>query len=108
MNERYLFMMQRISALLLAPLVIAHLVLILIAVKHGLSAEEILDRTRGSYLWGGFYSLFVFSVSVHAPIGVRNILREWTSLSSHIINGTCVFLAVAFFILGLRAVTAVI
>ena len=100
--------MQRLSAILLAPLVIAHLVMILIAVKHGLSAEEILGRTRGNYFWGGFYLLFVITVSVHAPIGLRNILREWTSLQPGVINVLCAVLAVAFVLLGLRAVIAVI
>ncbi|MBX2882312.1 MAG: succinate dehydrogenase [Granulosicoccus sp.] len=108
MNERSLFILQRISAALLAPLVIAHLVLILVAVNQGLSAEEILGRTRSNYFWGGFYLLFVLSVSVHAPIGLRNILREWTSLHPRWINGGCLLLAVAFLLLGLRAVAAVI
>jgi len=41
-----------------------------------LSAAEILDRTRGSYGWFAFYSMFVAAVAVHAPIGLRTIASE--------------------------------
>lgn len=67
---------QRISAMVLALCVLVHLITIIYAVRNGLSAAEILGRTRGSFLWGGFYALFVAAVAVHAPIGVRNILTE--------------------------------
>ena len=68
---------QRISAMLLAVCVIVHLITIIYAVRNGLSASEILGRTRGSVAWGGFYALFVMAVAVHAPIGVRNICAEF-------------------------------
>ena len=53
LSEATLFALQRLSAKLLAPLVIIHLALILYAVHGGLSAAEILDRTQGSAAWAG-------------------------------------------------------
>ena len=75
-NQVILWGAQRISAMVLALCVIVHLITIIYAVRNGLSAAEILGRTRGSFMWGGFYALFVTTVAVHAPIGVRNILTE--------------------------------
>jgi len=45
--------------------------------NSGLTAAEILGRTRGSVAWFAFYSLFVLAVTVHAPIGLRSVLNEW-------------------------------
>ena len=42
--EARLFLLQRLSAAVMAPLVLIHLGLILYAVEHGLSAEAILGR----------------------------------------------------------------
>ena len=105
--HRYLFLAQRLSALLLAPLVIAHIALIIIAVRNGLTAEEILSRTRGSIVWAVFYVAFVIAAAVHAPIGIRTILNEWTPLNGNTINVVAVAFALAVLVLGLRAVVAV-
>ena len=105
--HRYLFLAQRYSAMLLAPLVLIHLVMILIAVRGGLSAEEILGRTRGSTGWFTFYLIFVIAVTVHAPIGVRNVLREWTSLPAGAVNAIALLFALVIFLTGCRAVLAV-
>ena len=108
MSEATLFALQRLSAKLLAPLVIVHLVLILYAVHGGLSAGEILGRTQGSVAWGAFYALFVVAVAIHAPIGLRNILREWTQWRSRSLDAASVVLALVLLALGLRAVAAVV
>ena len=90
------------------PLVLAHLALILYAVRGGLSAAEILARTQGSAFWALFYGLFVLAVAVHAPIGLRNVLREWFALRGAVL-GLVAWLAFALFLLlGLRAVAAVV
>ena len=107
-SEVALFALQRLSAKVLAPLVIVHLVVILYAVHGGLSATEILGRTQGSVLWGGFYALFVIAVSVHAPIGLRNIVREWTPWRGHSLNLACLLLAALLLVLGFRAVIGVV
>ena len=108
MSEGTLFALQRLSAKLLAPLVVVHLVLILYAVHGGLSAAEILARTQGSAAWGGFYGLFVVAVAVHAPIGVRNVVREWTRWRGRSLDVASAGLAIALLALGLRAVVAVV
>ena len=108
MNEAALFALQRLTAKLLAPLVVVHLVLILYAVHGGLSAAEILGRTQGSAAWGAFYGLFVLAVAVHAPIGVRNVVREWTRWRGRSLDVASVGLAIVLLALGLRAVAAVV
>ena len=108
MNEAVLFALQRLTAKVLAPLVVVHLVLILYAVHGGLSAAEILGRTQGSAAWGAFYGLFVVAVAVHAPIGVRNVVREWTRWRGRSLDVASVGLALALLALGLRAVAAVV
>jgi fumarate reductase subunit C len=76
-GETVLWIAQRVSAAVLALCVMVHLATIIYAVQGGLSAAEILGRTRGNAAWLAFYSLFVLAVTVHAPIGLRAILIEW-------------------------------
>jgi fumarate reductase subunit C len=106
--ETRLFALQRLSAMLLAPLVLMHLALILYAVRGGLTADEILGRTQGSVGWALFYGLFVLAAAVHAPIGVRNVLREWTAWRGASLDGTMLLLAALLMATGLRAVWAVV
>jgi fumarate reductase subunit C len=61
----------------LALCVAVHLATVIFAVQGGLSAAEILGRTRGNTAWLAFYLVFVAAVAVHAPIGLRAILTEW-------------------------------
>ena len=110
MNKRsqvLLWGAQRISAMVLALCVMVHLITIIYAVRHGLSAAEILGRTRGSVAWGGFYALFVAAVAIHAPIGVRNICAEmgWRGRG---IDVLMFVLALTLALWGLRAVWAVV
>jgi fumarate reductase subunit C len=76
-SETILWIAQRASAAVLAACVAVHLVTIVYAVQGGLSAAEILGRTRGNVAWLAFYSLFVLAVTIHAPIGLRPVLGEW-------------------------------
>ena len=108
MSERQLFVLQRLSAMLLAPLVLAHLALILYAVRDGLTAAEILGRTQGSLGWALFYGAFVLAASVHAPLGLRNILREWTGASAALAGVLSLLFGLLLAALGLRAVVAVV
>jgi fumarate reductase subunit C len=75
--ESFLWVLQRASAVVLAICVAVHLFTIIYAVQGGLTAMEILARTRGSTAWFAFYSLFVLAVTVHVPIGLRAALGEW-------------------------------
>jgi fumarate reductase subunit C len=72
-----LWLAQRASAAVLAICVVVHLATIIYAVQGGLTAAEILARTRGNAGWFAFYSLFVLAVTIHAPIGLRPVLGEW-------------------------------
>jgi fumarate reductase subunit C len=102
-----LFLAQRASAGVLAFAVAVHLATILYAVRGGLTAAEVLGRTRGNGWFLAFYALFVVAVAVHAPIGVRNILREWTRLRGITIELMACAFALLLLWLGLRAVLAV-
>ena len=98
---------QRASAVVLALCVTVHLVTLIYAVRNGLSAAEILGRTRGSAGWAAFYALFVAAVTVHAPIGLRNFLAEafdWRGSGLDILVSA---LALALALSGFRAVYAV-
>lgn len=106
--NRALFVAQRLSAMLLAPLVLLHLALIMVAIKNGLTGDEILSRTRGNFFWGAFYSVFVLAAATHAPIGLRNILKEWTNLQPRIVDVVVALLFVLMLWSGMRAVVAVI
>jgi fumarate reductase subunit C len=76
-TQAILWLAQRASAAVLAVCVAVHLFTIIYAVQGGLTAAEILGRTRGNAGWFAFYSLFVLAVTVHAPIGLRPVLGEW-------------------------------
>jgi fumarate reductase subunit C len=107
MNAR-LYILQRGSAAIMAPLVLLHIAVIFYATHKGLSAADILSRTRGSVAWAAFYGVFVLAVSTHASIGVRTILGEWFSLRGVSRNIVAIILGLLLLALGLRAVAAVV
>jgi len=107
MTELRLYMAQRLTALIMAPLVIGHIAVMIYAVQDGLSAGEILGRTRGSLFWALFYGSFVAAVSIHAAIGIRTILSEWAGLRGGMLNGICLGTGAVLLIMGGRAVLAV-
>ena len=106
-GETLLWLAQRASAVVLAVCVLVHLVTIVYAVQGGLSAAEILSRTRGSVAWFAFYSLFVLAVTVHAPIGLRPVLGEWLGWRGRSRDVALLLFAAALAWLGMRAVVGV-
>jgi len=102
------YLLQRGTAMLMVPLIITHLAVIIWAVQGGLSGEEILSRTRGSFVWGSFYGLFVFAAAIHAGIGVQTVLREWTPLGRIASARIGHSLITVLWVLGARAVYAVV
>ena len=102
-----LFAAQRATAFVLALAVAVHLGTILYAVRGGLTAAEILARTHGNVGFALFYGVFVVAVAIHAPIGLRNILREWTRWRGRTPDLALALFAVLLLGLGLRAVFAV-
>ena len=101
-----LFLLQRISAAVLALAVAVHLATIVHAVRGGLTAGEILARTEGNAAYLAFYTVFVAAVAVHAPIGLRNVLREWGGWRGRAWDAALAVFALALFALGVRAVLA--
>jgi fumarate reductase subunit C len=102
-----LYMLQRITALLMAPLVLGHLAVMIYAIQGGLSAAEILSRTQGSIAWFLFYGTFVVAVSIHGAIGLRTIAFEWGGLKGAALEAFMWITGIALFLLGARAVWAV-
>jgi len=102
-----LYMLQRISALLMAPLVLGHLAIMIYAIQGGLSAAEILGRTQGSVLWFLFYGTFVVAVAIHGAIGLRAVLNEWGGLKGVTLELAMWVIGLGLFALGARAVWAV-
>jgi fumarate reductase subunit C len=101
------YILQRVTALVMAPMVLIHLATIVYATQQGLSAEAILGRTQGSMLWAAFYGLFVVAAAIHATIGLRTVLAEtlrWRLAGLDVLM-LCFFLALLGF--GLRAVVIV-
>ena len=107
MLELRLYMAQRITALLMAPLIIGHIALMIYAVQGGLSAAEILSRTQGSVVWFLYYGIFVLAVSIHGAIGMRTVLHEWGGVKGVLLGLTTVVIGLSLFVLGARAVWAV-
>lgn len=98
-----LFLAQRLSAMVLAAVVVVHLGTILYAVNGGLTAGEILSRTRGSIGFLVFYAVFVLAAAVHAPIGLRAVCREWFGWRGGAFDLALLAVAALFVALGLRA-----
>jgi len=106
-SETLLWIAQRASATVLAFCVLVHLVTIIVAVQGGLSAAEILGRTRGNLAGLVFYATFVLAAAVHAPIGLRATLGEWLGWRGASRDVALVLFALALVVVGLRAVAGV-
>lgn len=107
MSQTVFWLAQRISAAILAVCVVVHLATIITAVQGGLTATEILGRTRGNVAWLAFYSLFVVAAAIHAPIGLRPVLGEWLRWRGASRELALIAFSIFLFLLGMRAVLAV-
>lgn len=108
MQEARLWAWQRISAMVLAVCVLVHIVVMVIAVRGGLSAAEILGRTRGSLAFGAFYTVFVLACVAHVPIGLSNIAQEWWGFSAQAARRAALLFGLLLLVLGLSAVFGVV
>lgn len=102
-----LYMAQRLSAMVMGPLVLGHLAVMIYAIQGGLSTAEILGRTQGSILWFLFYGSFVVAASVHAAIGLRVIINETFGLRGWTLSAISWGFGIITLMLGARAVMAV-
>ena len=111
MNVR-LYILQRLTAALMVPLILGHLIVIFYATRKGLSAADILGRTRGSFWWALYYGVFVLAAALHGAIGVRSVASEWAprALSRNLraLDFLMWAFGIALALLGLRAVAAVV
>ena len=102
-----LYMAQRLSAMVMIPLTLGHIAVMIYAVQDGLSAAEILGRTKGSVIWLVFYGLFVIAVSLHAAIGLRVIVHETFGLKGRGLDIFIWLTGLLLLVTGWRAVLAV-
>lgn len=75
-GQTHLWVAQRVTAMVLALAVAVHLATIVLAVRGGLSAREILDRTQGNEAWLAFYVAFALAAGLHGAIGLRAVAAE--------------------------------
>jgi fumarate reductase subunit C len=107
-TQARLWYWQRVSAMVLALCVAVHIGVIIYAVRGGLSAAEILARTRGSVVFAIFYFAFVAACAVHVPIGLLRIAEEWLGWRGRGARLAALAVAALLAVLGLRAVYGVI
>jgi len=103
----FLFLAQRVSAAVLALAVTVHLATIIYAARAGMTAADVLARTHGNTAFLIVYVVFVLAVAIHGPIGLRNVLREWTAWRGRSLDLALAAVAVLLLTLGLRAAVAV-
>lgn len=107
MTDLRLYILQRATALLMAPLVVGHLIVMIIAIQDGLTAAEILGRTADSAGWALFYGLFVVAAAIHAAIGLRTVVSETLGLKGVALDAFAWLVCIGLTALGARAVWAV-
>jgi fumarate reductase subunit C len=106
-TEVLIWGVQRASAVVLALCVVVHLATIVYAVRGGLTAAEILGRTRGNFGWLAFYAVFVAAAAVHAPIGLRTVLAEAMAWRGRSADLFVIVVTLSLALWGWRAVWAV-
>lgn len=106
-REVRLWAAQRATAVVLALCVLVHLATMIHAIRGGLSAAEILGRTRGNVAFAAFYVVFVLAAAVHAAIGLRTIAAEWAGWRGSTAEFAVMAFGAVLAVLGLRAVAAV-
>ena len=105
--EAKLWYWQRLSSMVLALCVVAHIAVMIYAVRGGLTGAEILGRTRGSIPFAAFYGIFVIACAVHVPVGLMRIFEEWLRLDRFLSVVLAKMFGVTILFLGLRAVYGV-
>jgi fumarate reductase subunit C len=59
-------------------------------------------------VWASFYGAFVAAVAIHASIGLRNVLIEWSPVGERPAAMFSIAFGLLLIVLGLRAVAAVV
>jgi fumarate reductase subunit C len=106
-RETWLWLLQRGSAVAMLPLLGAHLILMLLVAREGLSAPEILGRTHGNVPLAAFYGFLVLFASVHAALGLRTLLAESFAWRGSRLDGTAAAFTIILLVMGGRATWAI-
>jgi fumarate reductase subunit C len=86
--------------------VTVHLGTILYAVRHGLSAAAILERTQGNATWLAFYVVFALAAAIHGAHGLRTIIAEMTPWRGRSLDAATLLFAIVIAVAGSRAAWA--
>ena len=103
-----LYVWQRLTAVAMLPPILVHVAIIFYATRHDLTAADVLSRTRGSVTWALFYGVFVVLAAIHAGIGIRNILVEWSSVRDVAAGRLALVFALILGGLGFRAIAIMV
>lgn len=106
--EIKLWLLHRLTGMALALFVIIHLVTMVVVIKGGLTAADIMERTSGNYLMGLFYSLFVIFAATHGTIGLRTVAHEELSWKGQSLNAVLVVFCLLLMGLGLSAIKGLV
>jgi fumarate reductase subunit C len=106
-QEARLYVLQRLTALIMAPLVMLHIYIMIVAVQDGVTTSEILARTRASLFWPILYAVFLAAAAVHGSIGFRNILHEMTALPASTISRLSAGLLILILASGAKTIWAI-
>lgn len=108
MSAIRLYVLQRFTAALMVPMIVIHIALIFYATSEGLTAADILARTRGSIAWGLFYLTFVAAAAIHGAIGLRGVAHDWLGIDERTQSVMMWGFGAVLLLLGIRAVVAVV
>lgn len=103
MKGAHLWLAQRLTAMVLAFAVMLHLVTIMVAVRGGLTAAEIIGRTSGNEAWLAFYTVFALAAGLHGAIGLRGIAAEWAGWRGRGFDIAWLAIGLATAVFGIRA-----
>jgi len=103
-----LWLIQRVSGMLLGIFVVIHLVTMIVAIQGGLTAKEILERTSGNWLLGGFYSVFVITAALHGSVGLRTVAQETTGWRGVSLDAAVGLFCLLLVVIGLSAIRGLV
>ena len=102
-GQVHLWIVQRVTAMVLGLAVVVHLATIITAVRGGLSAAEIIGRLQGHEGWLAFYVVFALAAGLHGAIGLRNIAAETIGLRGRAVDLAWVAAGIVTAGFGIRA-----
>lgn len=111
MNNRLeikLWLAHRLTGMALGLFVIIHLVTILVVIKGGLSAAEIMERTSSNFIVTIYYGLFVIAAAVHSAIGLRTVAHEVLNWKGFTLNVMTLIFFAFLCVVGMAAIIGLV